>query len=146
MGTRTRGIGGGVLSWSAAHVDDSLGQLVSIYGSKELFINEYRNMLAERLLNKVGYDIDRETHTLELLKLRFGESSLHKCEVMLKDMNDSKRINGNVKAPPRRGRQPLGTPRPRPYSASPRWTPPSSLRSSGRPSPTRRRISSSRPR
>ena len=85
------------------HVDDSLGQLVSIYGSKELFINEYRNMLAERLLNKVGYDIDRETHTLELLKLRFGESSLHKCEVMLKDMNDSKRINGNVKAPPAPG-------------------------------------------
>jgi hypothetical protein len=29
----------------------------------------------------VGYDIDRETHTLELLKLRFGETSLHKCEV-----------------------------------------------------------------
>ena len=60
-------------------------------------------MLAERLLNKVGYDIDREMHTLELLKLRFGEASLHKCEVMLKDINDSKRINGNVKAPPAPG-------------------------------------------
>ena len=43
-------------------------------------------MLAERLLSKVGYDVDREMHTLELLKLRFGESSLHKCEVMLKDV------------------------------------------------------------
>jgi anaphase-promoting complex subunit 2 len=32
----------------------------------------------------VGYDNDREMHTLELLKLRFGEASLHKCEVMLK--------------------------------------------------------------
>jgi len=30
------------------HVDDELGHLIGIYGSKELFINEYRNMLAER--------------------------------------------------------------------------------------------------
>ena len=84
-------------------VADELGHLVAIYGSKELFINEYRNMLADRLLSKVGYDVDRETRALELLKLRFGESSLHKCEVMLKDVNDSKRINGNVKAPPAPG-------------------------------------------
>jgi len=34
--------------------------------------------------SEVGYDNDREMHTLELLKLRFGEASLHKCEVMLK--------------------------------------------------------------
>ncbi|CAB4060002.1 APC2 [Lepeophtheirus salmonis] len=27
------------------------------------------------------------------LKLRFGESPLHQCEVMLKDIRDSKRIN-----------------------------------------------------
>ena len=85
--------------------DDELAQLVSIYGSKELFISEYRNMLAERLLSKVGHDVDRETHALELLKLRFGEASLHKCEVMLKDMRDSKRLNGNIKQPPA-----IGTP------------------------------------
>lgn len=83
--------------------DDELGQLVSIYGSKEVFIGEYRNMLAERLLSKVGYDVDRETHALELLKLRFGEHNLHKCEVMLKDMRDSKRLNTNIKAPPAPG-------------------------------------------
>ena len=84
-------------------VEDELGHLINIYGSKELFINEYRNMLAERLLSKVGYDVTREMHTLELLKIRFGEASLHKCEVMLKDLLDSKRINGNVKAPPAPG-------------------------------------------
>ena len=84
-------------------VEDELGHLINIYGSKELFINEYRNMLAERLLSKVGYDVTREMHTLELLKIRFGEASLHKCEVMLKDVLDSKRINGNVKAPPAPG-------------------------------------------
>ena len=88
---------------SARGGDDELAQLVSIYGSKELFIAEYRNMLAERLLSKVGHDVDRETHALELLKLRFGEASLHKCEVMLKDMRDSKRLNGNIKQPPAPG-------------------------------------------
>ena len=33
---------------------------------------------------------------LELLKLRFGESNLHFCEVMIKDMVDSRRINTHV--------------------------------------------------
>ena len=34
--------------------------------------------------------------TLELLKQRFGEASLHFCEVMLKDVGDSKRIHSAV--------------------------------------------------
>lgn len=33
---------------------------------------------------------------LELLKLRFGESHLQFCEVMLKDVADSRRINANI--------------------------------------------------
>jgi hypothetical protein len=31
---------------------------------------------------------------VELLKLRFGEGALQNCEIMLKDMADSKRTNG----------------------------------------------------
>lgn len=34
--------------------------------------------------------------TIELLKIRFGEEALHVCDVMLKDMSDSKRINDHV--------------------------------------------------
>ena len=67
--------------------------LVNIYGSKELFVNEYRTLLSNRLLNQWSYDTDREIRNLELLKLRFGEAPLHQCEVMLKDIGDSKRIN-----------------------------------------------------
>ena len=71
--------------------------LVNIYGSKELFVNEYRTLLSNRLLNlnqsQFTYDTDKEIRNLELLKLRFGEASLHQCEVMLKDIGDSKRIN-----------------------------------------------------
>ena len=82
---------------------DIIGLLVDIYGSKELFINEYRTMLAEKLLGKSSYDTEREMHALELLKIRFGETSLHNCEVMLKDLADSKRTNTNIKTRPTTG-------------------------------------------
>lgn len=75
---------------------DILAMLVSIYGSKELFVNEYRLMLADKLLSNLDYNVDQEVHTLELLKLRFGEMSMRSCEVMLKDLNDSKRTNANI--------------------------------------------------
>ena len=72
---------------------DIISMLVNIYGSKELFVNEYRSLLSNRLLSSSTYDTDREIRHLELLKLRFGEGPLHQCEVMLKDLGDSKRIN-----------------------------------------------------
>lgn len=36
-------------------------------------------------MKKAGFNTDFETQTLELLKLRFLESELHHCDVMLKD-------------------------------------------------------------
>jgi len=72
---------------------DIISMLVNIYGSKELFVNEYRSLLSNRLLGLRSYETDKEIRYLELLKLRFGEVPLHQCEVMLKDMGDSKRIN-----------------------------------------------------
>lgn len=70
--------------------------LVNIYGSKELFVQEYRTLLADRILTQFNYEIVKEIRYLELLKLRFGESQLHYCEVMLKDVADSKRLNSRV--------------------------------------------------
>ncbi|XP_013419521.1 anaphase-promoting complex subunit 2-like [Lingula anatina] len=75
---------------------DIISMLVNIYGSKELFVNEYRTLLADRILSQFSYDTEREIRYLELLKLRFGESQLHYCEVMLKDVADSKRINSHI--------------------------------------------------
>lgn len=40
-------------------------------------------MLADKLLAKMDYDCDREIRTLELLKIRFGDSNMHNCEVCL---------------------------------------------------------------
>ncbi|CAL8099596.1 unnamed protein product [Orchesella dallaii] len=73
---------------------DLIEALVSIYGSKTVFIDEYRALLADRLLRMIKPGcITREIKCLELLKLRFGESDLQKCEVMLKDVSDSQRLN-----------------------------------------------------
>ncbi|KAJ4790565.1 Anaphase-promoting complex subunit 2 [Rhynchospora pubera] len=77
---------------------DILELMVGIIGSKDQLVNEYRVMLAEKLLNKSDYDIDSEIRTLELLKIHFGESSMQKCEIMLNDLIDSKRTNANIKA------------------------------------------------
>ncbi|XP_073303249.1 anaphase-promoting complex subunit 2 [Primulina huaijiensis] len=77
---------------------DILGMIVGIIGSKDQLVNEYRVMLAEKLLNKYDYEIDSEIRTLELLKIHFGESSMQRCEIMLNDLIDSKRTNTNIKA------------------------------------------------
>lgn len=75
---------------------DIISMLVNVYGSKELFVNEYRTLLADRLLAQSAINTEKEIRYLELLKLRFGESQLHFCEVMLKDISDSKRINALI--------------------------------------------------
>lgn len=75
---------------------DIISMLVNVYGSKELFVNEYRTLLADRLLAQNSINTEKEIRYLELLKLRFGESQLHYCEVMLKDISDSKRINSLI--------------------------------------------------
>ncbi|KAJ1455544.1 hypothetical protein M885DRAFT_497552 [Pelagophyceae sp. CCMP2097] len=95
-------------------VGDILPMLISIYGSKGLFVREYRNMLAEKLISSaVEVDTEREIKNLELLKLRapasnrpnaalggprgarearFGESALHECGVMVRDVEASAKL------------------------------------------------------
>lgn len=77
-------------------MSDIISMLVSVYGSQDLFVNEYRTLLADRLLSQLNYHTEREIRHLELLKRRFGENQLHYCEVMLKDIYDSKRIDGLI--------------------------------------------------
>ena len=73
-----------------------------------MFVAEYRSILADKLLQNLQYSSDQEVATLELLKirylplpyslchlfsLRFGEEALHSCEVMMHDLEGSKRVN-----------------------------------------------------
>eukprot|EP00605_Chrysophyceae_sp_TOSAG23-4_P002667 GSChrysophyteH1.ASY1.ANO1.2943.1 assembled CDS len=75
---------------------DVLALLISIYGSTDLFVKDYRALLADQLLQNLEYRADGDMATLELLKIRFGEPALHTCEVMLRDLEESRRINGAV--------------------------------------------------
>ncbi|EFJ49123.1 hypothetical protein VOLCADRAFT_80889 [Volvox carteri f. nagariensis] len=107
--------GGAATAAAAAAAGSSAADVVSmltgVFGSPEVFINEYRNLLCGQLLYRSDYDTAREVRTLELLKMRFGENALHACEVMLKDVADSKRINHRVHAMP-----PAGSALPQPAS------------------------------
>ena len=46
------------------------------------------------------YDFDREIRVLELLKIRFGEPALQACEVMLRDILDSRRVDSVIRNDP----------------------------------------------
>lgn len=50
-------------------------------------------MLDLRLLTKQDASYADELRNLELMKCRFGESSLHACDVMLRDIQESERLN-----------------------------------------------------
>ncbi|XP_054153542.1 anaphase-promoting complex subunit 2-like [Oppia nitens] len=75
---------------------DIVSILVNIYESKDLFVEEYQRLLAQRLLTNFDCNVEHERRNLELLTLRFGESDLHACEVMLKDVKESERINQRI--------------------------------------------------
>ena len=48
------------------HLTLPFSLLVNIYGSREMFVNEYRNLLADRLLQSLNYDISREVCVAEV--------------------------------------------------------------------------------
>ncbi|KAJ2861429.1 Anaphase-promoting complex subunit 2 [Coemansia aciculifera] len=75
---------------------DVLSLLVSIYETKDVFVQEFERHLAQRLLACTDYSAEREIRQVEMMKLRFGDRTLEKCEVMLKDVADSKRTDQHV--------------------------------------------------
>lgn len=75
--------------------------LVNLYGSQEAFITEYQNMLAEKLMGAKEYSIDEEIKNLEQLKIRFGETALQTCNIIVKDVKDSKRTDNLIHKEPK---------------------------------------------
>ncbi|KAI1128255.1 Cullin family protein [Nemania abortiva] len=75
--------------------EDVIGTLISALGSPEVFIKEFQNIIGERLLSEQA-SFDQEIGVLDLLKKRFGESSLQACDVMIKDIQDSRRLDGVI--------------------------------------------------
>uniref|UniRef100_A0A7E4VL86 CULLIN_2 domain-containing protein n=1 Tax=Panagrellus redivivus TaxID=6233 RepID=A0A7E4VL86_PANRE len=76
---------------------DVFSMLVMIYGTKDMFVKEYRNFLADRLsVNGAHFDFREECAYIEMMKKRFQEGELNQCEVMLDDLLASERMFRNV--------------------------------------------------
>ncbi|WVQ81579.1 hypothetical protein IAT38_003703 [Cryptococcus sp. DSM 104549] len=75
---------------------DIVSTLVSIFETREVIIKELQVYLATHLLAVKDYDAVQDIRTIELLKLRFGDDALKGCDVMVKDVADSKRIDDRV--------------------------------------------------
>ena len=69
--------------------EDFVSIFTNIYGSKELFISEYRSLLADRILSNFEFDLTSEFVNLSKLEAKFGESYFTYCQVMLKDIGFS---------------------------------------------------------
>ncbi|WVR09240.1 hypothetical protein IAU60_006304 [Kwoniella sp. DSM 27419] len=88
-------------------ISDIVSTLVSIYDTRDVVVKELQVLLATRLLAVKDYDAVKEIRTIELLKLRFGETALSVCDVMIKDMADSKRIDDHVQGDAKSAVHPL---------------------------------------
>ncbi|KAJ9109869.1 hypothetical protein QFC19_001848 [Naganishia cerealis] len=77
---------------------DIISTFVGMYESREVIMIEVQQWLAKRLLNAPDYDVDAMIMDMEKLKLRFGDAALHVCDIMLKDLADSKRINNRIQS------------------------------------------------
>ena len=75
---------------------DVVGNLTSLFDSKDIFIKELQTTLADRLL-KNKPDFDLEISVIDHLKVRFGDSALQGCEVMLRDVLDSRKVDSIIK-------------------------------------------------
>ncbi|KAI5820566.1 hypothetical protein BZA77DRAFT_341244 [Pyronema omphalodes] len=76
---------------------DVVGSLFSLYESKEVWLKEIRTILSQRFLDTAHYEFEQESRIIELLKLRFGDHAIQPCDVMTKDMADSKRLDTAIK-------------------------------------------------
>ncbi|KAI9312941.1 hypothetical protein BX666DRAFT_2030826 [Dichotomocladium elegans] len=72
---------------------DMIAILISMCGSTTDFVEAYQERLARELLSTVDYNTDEEVVRLELLKRRFPENTLVACDVMIKDIAESKRLD-----------------------------------------------------
>ncbi|EXJ72650.1 uncharacterized protein A1O5_03796 [Cladophialophora psammophila CBS 110553] len=73
-------------------ITDVISSLVELFETKDVFVKELQSTVAERLLKNKA-DFNQEIGMLEHLKIRFGDSALQGCEVMLRDVLDSKKVD-----------------------------------------------------
>ncbi|KAI8929847.1 hypothetical protein BC831DRAFT_442325 [Entophlyctis helioformis] len=70
-------------------------QLMSIFPGHELYAKDFQELLAAKLLQMTDFNIDSEVRSLEILKSRIGDHHLGLAQVMMHDVQDSRRISSN---------------------------------------------------
>ncbi|KAF2175036.1 hypothetical protein K469DRAFT_703357 [Zopfia rhizophila CBS 207.26] len=83
--------------YKKSKVEDVIWFLLTLW-DREDFINELKNILGDHLLRCQDLEYEKEIRLLELIKVRLGDDKLQACEVMLRDVLDSKRINASIRA------------------------------------------------
>ncbi|KAF8682314.1 Anaphase promoting complex (APC) subunit 2 [Rhizoctonia solani] len=73
---------------------DIVSTLVSIYDSRDLFVKELQSMLGQRLLAVKDHNYDNEASLLP--RLIPEGAALQLCDVMLRDVTDSRRVDKHV--------------------------------------------------
>jgi anaphase-promoting complex subunit 2 len=76
--------------------EDVIGTLISTLGAEDVFIKEFQTIIAGNLLSSQT-DFTQEQRVLDLMKKRFGDSALQNCEVMIKDILDSRKVDSTIR-------------------------------------------------
>ncbi|ODV83359.1 hypothetical protein CANARDRAFT_179466, partial [[Candida] arabinofermentans NRRL YB-2248] len=74
-------------------VEDAVESLISIFDTKDAFLEELIKVFSLQLLNITNYDVREVYVKLKLLKSRFGTSEFSSLDVMLKDLIQSRYID-----------------------------------------------------
>ncbi|KAK0666327.1 putative anaphase-promoting complex subunit 2 [Cercophora samala] len=89
--------------------EDVIGTLISALGAEDVFITEFTAVIAERLLEDPK-SFEQELRVLNLLKRRFGEAALQKCDVMIRDIQESRKLDSKIRRNNSGGPQPSNIP------------------------------------
>lgn len=84
-------------SYRQSRTADVIAMLVSIFDDKQSFVKALEVSTAKALLKTSNYDITREYRNNAVLKRRFGDTSLARCDVMLQDIVESRRVDASIR-------------------------------------------------
>lgn len=76
---------------------DTIKSIFSHIKNKDVFLNQARNLLAERLLKKNSLNTEMEKVLISKLKIEVGYNSVRKMENMFKDMENSRAVMQSYK-------------------------------------------------
>jgi anaphase-promoting complex subunit 2 len=75
---------------------DTLKPFLTLW-DRDDFIEELKNILGDHLIRSQDPRYEHEVRLLELIKLRIGEDKMQACEVMLRDLIESRTVDSTIR-------------------------------------------------